>query len=215
MPSSSPHRFSFSLIALLACALLAPARLAAGQPLICHPYTIGEARSLPADAKGGIHTAYDRRELVGDTLALLTPETPIIVRMETLRRAALYATANLRGWEKGNYTAEDRKLATALLDQLRQRTQHVAFPQLALALFDLGFYSETLRQAGVDSNLDGYALLAKAAELRAGDPTIEFALALASSYPKRPERAVHLARARAHSDSPALASNLASHFGKN
>ena len=30
-------------------------------------------------------TAYDRTKLVSETLALLTPEMPVIVRMETIR----------------------------------------------------------------------------------------------------------------------------------
>lgn len=202
----------------LAIASLAPATAIAGQPLICHPYEIGDARSLPVDRHGGIAPSYDRRQLVDDTLALLRPDTPILVRMETLRRAALYATADLRGWGKGNrYTAEDIQLATALLEKLRERSQHASDRDRALAWFDLGFYSETLRQAHVDPALDGYALLVKAADARPAEPAIEFALALASSLPQRPQQTTHLARARAaataHND-PLLAANLASHFRK-
>jgi hypothetical protein len=167
------------------------------------------------DDKGGPLATYDRRQLADDTLALLTPKTPILVRMETLRRAAIYVTANLRGWDKGKYTAEDRAIATALLNKLRERTRDASAPASTLALFDLGFYSETLRQAGADPSLDGYALLVRAADLSKGDPFMEFALALASSYPRRPEQAKHLAKARAAAaHEPALAANLASHFGK-
>ena len=214
MFSSSHLRFS-NLAKLVALLALLPLTASAGQPLICHPYAIGEARSLPANAEGGMLPNYDRRELVDDTLALLTPETPVLVRMETLRRAAIYATANLRGWDKGVYTAEDRAIATDLLAKLRERTRHVTAPALTLALFDLGFFSETLRQAGVNPALDGYDLLVRAAELSGGDPTMEFALALASSYPRRAEQSKHLAKARAAAaHDPALAANLASHFGK-
>src|SRR5690606_27188202 len=68
----------------------------AGPPLICHPFDIGTARSLPiGPADGGwssIDRSYDRSRLVTDTLALLTPATPTLVRMETLRRATMYVT---------------------------------------------------------------------------------------------------------------------------
>jgi hypothetical protein len=68
----------------------------AGPPLICHPFDIGTARSLPiGPADGGwssIDRTYDRSRLVTDTLALLTPSTPTLVRMETLRRATMYVT---------------------------------------------------------------------------------------------------------------------------
>ena len=40
---------------------------------------------------------YNLQNLVADTEALLTPSTPVIVRMETLRRAALYASLDEQG----------------------------------------------------------------------------------------------------------------------
>ena len=205
------------LTALLAFALFLPTFAFAGPPLICHPYAIGTAKSLPGGTFGhGISDSYDRKTLVSDTLELLRPEMPILVRMETLRRAAIYATANMRGWAKGsNYTAEDREIASSLLEKLRERSKDASNTTRALALFDLGFYSETLKQTGMDPALDGYALLVKAAELRGADPEIEFALAVASSRPYRSQQAEHLAKARAAAaQNPALATNLASHFGK-
>ena len=60
----------------------------AGPPLLCHPFDVGNARSLPWDGtqwwRG--RTDYKLANLQADTEALLTPTTPIIVRMETLRR---------------------------------------------------------------------------------------------------------------------------------
>ena len=196
---------------------LVPSFLHAGTPLICHPYDIGPAASLPGsdgDWKG-VNPRYDRTHLVRDTLALLTPETPVLVRMETLRRAAIYATAGMRGWsEKAGFNDEDRANAAALLQHLRERTQAASGTARALALFDVGFFTETLRQTGVDKALDGYAVLLKARELRGPDADMEFALALASSWPRRPERDAHLARARAGAQQGSLlAGNLASHFG--
>lgn len=189
----------------------------AGTPLICHPYNIGSAESLP-DSRGdwkGVNPAYDRTHLLRDTLALLVPETPVIVRMETLRRAAIYATAGMRGWgSKDGFTAEDRANTTAILEALRKRMEAARGPALALATFDYGFFVETLRHTGVNEAIEGYALLVKARGLRGPDAEMEFALALASSWPKlRPERADHLARARAGAKPGSLlAENLSTHF---
>jgi hypothetical protein len=207
---------SFHRFRLAAAFILLALTTYAGTPLICHPYLIGSAQSLPGsdgDWKG-VNPAYDRTHLVRDTLALLTPKTPIIVRMETLRRAAIYATAGMRGWgDKSGFNTEDRANTSALLEELRARADHARGDDEALALFDVGFFTETLRQTGVDRSLNGYDILLKARALRGEDPDMEFALALASSWPKRPERDQHLARARALAKPGSLlASNLGTHF---
>jgi hypothetical protein len=215
-PKPVSHRrrglFTCAALTLIASTVLA------GPPLICHPYNIGAAKSLPGSDGShwlGISKTYDRTQLVPDTLALLTPEAPILVRMETLRRAAIYATNEMRGWEKNAYTDEDRKLAAALSTALRDRVTRAKPADRALALFDAGFFAETLRQTRMDPGYDGYVLLTEAAKLRANDPEIEFALALASVSPKRKEHDEHLARARAAAKSGSLlATNLASHFSR-
>jgi hypothetical protein len=211
---SSRRRFTRLFCALGFAALLVPLTRA-GTPLICHPYAIGAAKSLPGsdgDWKG-VNPNYDRTHLVRDTLTLLTPEMPVIVRMETLRRAAIYATAGMRGWSKAGFNDEDRANTSALLEKLRERAQQTKGDAHALALFDVGFFIETLRHTGVDRSLNGYDLLLQARELRGSDPDMEFALALATSWPKRKEHADHLTRARAGAKSGSLlASNLASHF---
>lgn len=210
MKNKTPLR---ALAALLFAAFL-PLAVHAGTPLICHPYAIGNAPSLPAGEWKGANPNYDRTHLVRDTLALLTTETPVLVRMETLRRAAIYTTANMRGWSKGTpYTTEDRAVAAALLDQLRARTTSTTGATHELALFDLGFFTETLRQTNLDPALSGYDLLLKVAELRPSDPDVQFALALASSWPKRKEHTAHLASASAGAKpGTLLAANLRSHF---
>lgn len=203
------HLLAFVLL------LLAPLSLRAGAPLICHPYDIGKARTLPGGDNKGTSIAYDRSNLVKDTLALLTPETPVLVRMETLRRAAIYTTADLRGWSKSSsYTAEDRALARDLLQQLRERAAQATEDERAMVLFDVAFFSETMRQTNLEPVLDGYALLLRVAELRPNDPDIQFALALAAAYPKRePQLQQHLAQARALAQPGTLiAANLQSHF---
>ena len=211
------HSFVSAFTAMAVCASLIPATAHAGTPLICHPYNIGGAKSLPGSEGDwkGVNPSYDRKNLVRDTLALLTPETPIIVRMETLRRAAIYATAGMRGWSTGQgFTEEDRANTKAILTKLQERMKNAKGPEAALATFDVGFFVETLRHTRVDQSIDGYELLLKARELRGPDAEMEFALALASSWPnRRDEHAKHLSRARAGAKpGTMLAANLASHF---
>jgi hypothetical protein len=157
----------------LAAVLLAARPALAGPPLLCFPFEIGHARSLPVGT-GSWHAVdprYDASRLVDDTLALLTPDAPVIVRMETLRRATLYA-------------AKDSARAAALLDRLQQRAA-VRDANVALAVFDFGYLAETYKQAEFLSGtllktaqaVDGYNLVAKAAAL-GGDPEIQFALAV-------------------------------------
>lgn len=199
-------------LVLLASGLVATAH--AGTPLICNPYDIGKAASLPAGAWKGADPRYDRSRLTEDTLALLTPTTPVLVRMETLRRAAIYATGNLRKWQGTSYTSDDRAAAQSLLTALRARTTNVTEADADMALFDLGFFAETLRQTQIDPALDGYPLLLKVAERRPQDADIQFALALASIYPDRkPDHAAHLKLARAGAQPGSLlAANLQTHF---
>ncbi len=215
--AASPRSFR-AVAAFLVGAGLAPFAVFAGTPLICHPYAIGNAATLPGsdgDWKG-VNPTYDRNNVARDTLALLTPAMPVVVRMETLRRAAIYATAGMRGWDKGGqFNEDDRTVALGLLAKLRDRTKGATGEALALATFDAGFFAETLRQTRVDPTLDGYAMLKGALELRGrADAEMEFALALASAWPKRKEHSGHLSRARAGAmPNSMLAVNLASHLG--
>lgn len=82
----------YSVAAVAALLIARPAL--AGPPLVCFPFDIGAARSLPMGTHGweSIDPTYDVSRLVDDTLALLAPETPVLVRMETLRRATIYAS---------------------------------------------------------------------------------------------------------------------------
>src|SRR5260370_35442504 len=72
----------------LAAAMLCFASVAeAGPPLICHTIEIGQAKSLPWishnwNLSGGEN--YDTKSLVRDTLEILAPKTPFLLRMETL-----------------------------------------------------------------------------------------------------------------------------------
>jgi hypothetical protein len=198
-------------------ALIASAGVAlAGPPLLCHPFDIGPAKSLTWDASRGWMgraDATNMQTLVADTEALLTPDTPIIVRMETLRRAALYAS-------------RDAQVAPQLLQRLQARAQSGSDP---LAMFDAGYLIETYRQIGelgkwrengvnakydvlaaLVKDVDGYAMVQKSLTARSNDPAIEFASALiASSINRKAAYNQHAvkARANAHTD-PLVARNI-------
>ena len=153
-------------IAIVAAAALASARPAlAGPPLLCFPFEIGSARSLPMGSGSWRATdpAYNVAHLVDDTLALLTPQTPILVRMETLRRATVYAST-------------DAAVAEALLSALQTRAA-VPTSDAPMAVFDFGYLVETYRQAkpifavtipAVD-RINGYQLVLKAQAIARND----------------------------------------------
>lgn len=146
----------------------------AGPPLLCFPFDIGAARSLPIGEGNwrAIDPRYDVSHLVDDTLALLAPQTPVLVRMETLRRATLYA-------------ADRPEIATALLGRLRDRAK-VPAADVGLAVFDFGYLVETYRQAvpifkhaiAAIDGIDGYQFVLKARALQSDDASMEYAAKL-------------------------------------
>jgi hypothetical protein len=187
------------------CILLLAPLAQAGPPLICWPFDIGDAKSLPF-GRGNFRTIdakYDTSRLVDDTLALLNSQTPVLVRMETMRRAAVYA--------------EDKPvLAQELASKLLVRAKKDAG---ALALFDAGYFLETYRQFGYKSRPklmaaagDGYSKVVEALRLRGGDAEMEFAAALVALEHNRVAGREHLQRAlAAASPRSALERNLVSH----
>lgn len=219
----SPKR-GLKYFAIVAAALLAIAVPAiAGPPLICHAIDIGTAQSLPWTGSGWNLTGQEKypvNHLVSDTLALLTPNAPVLVRMETLRRATLYAQ-------------QQTPIAKELLLRLEARTQEN--PKDALAAFDFGYLVECYRQAAWlrqhtdwlkasadpgDSNLvrniDGYESVRKAIALRGSDPQMEFAAALITTEGASKQHQQHLQNAMAGAKADSLlARNLASRFPKN
>ena len=115
--------------------------------------------------------------------------------METLRRAAIYAT-------------KDPQAARALLDALVARAKAASRggpPETALAEFDAGYLIETYRQATFASSptpalvahLDGYTLVTHAMAARNGDPAIALAAALMTVGPRKADYQGHVTRARA------------------
>jgi hypothetical protein len=197
------------LVVLTVLAAASPAF--AGPPLLCHPFDIGTARSLPWDGgRGWWHgrADYNLATLVSDTQALLTPSTPVIVRMETLRRAAIYAS-------------QDRQVAARLLAELtdRARTSETAGRADALAFLDAAYFVEALRQISylggefrerssailaVIGDGDGYAMIQKSLAARPNDPAVEFAAALIAADRHRGAYAEHARKARAGASQDAL-----------
>lgn len=203
---------------VLTSLIMRPGEAFAGPPLICHPIQIGNARSLPSGSGPfGAKIDYDRSRLVGETLELLTPEMPILVRMETLRRAALYASGIYRGkggWS--NHSDEDRRIAYELLSRLMTRALQANGNENvnALAWFDVGYLMACYEQANIAKDFPGYEFVKKALAISGENPEIEFACALMTIWPKRAEHNQHLQKARAAGRNKSLLStNLEVHFG--
>lgn len=215
----SPRTVRSLVVSTICCAVLVAAAPAqAGPPLLCHPFDIGGAKSLPWDTVTGLSTGradYPVAQLVRDTEALLGPATPVIVRMETLRRAAIYAS-------------RDRDVATQLLARLTARgraAEQSARPD-PLALLDAAYVIEAFRQIGMLGRaqgfgdrapiaraavgaLDGTALMAKSLAARPDDAALEFAAALMAADRNRSAYEAHARKARTGvSSDPLLARNL-------
>ena len=213
-----PSRFALVLVIITLCF----ARYAlAGPPLICHAFEIGQAKSLPLASNSwnlSGSEGYDTKNLASDTLEILKPDMPVLVRMETLRRATLYAR-------------KDPLAAKELLARLHARAtsaESAGHPD-ALAWFDAGYLVETYKQwlgqnlphmtdgmrmdANPAAGVDGYAMVKKAIALRGDDAQMEFAAALITLSGPRHEHAQHSQKAIAGAKSDALlAQNLGTHF---
>jgi hypothetical protein len=175
------------LLALAFALVVTAAPAIAGPPLICQPIDIGMAQSLPwssAPGWNGVLASYELAHLSDDTVSLLTPQTPVDVRRETLRRAALYASRQ---------TGLPEQLATRLI--ARANAAGDANPA---AWFDAGYFVETIRQAARlghvmrpdqrvgwklttdPTHVDGLALIEKA--VRMGGRDMQPAAAFIATY---------------------------------
>ena len=208
-----PLRFGlFFFAALLAFANVTEA----GPPLLCHPFEIGGAKSLPWDKSENWNSpqaGYDIANVVPETMSLLSSETGVIIRMETLRRAAIYSV-------------KDQRIAFELLSRLMARALDAEANEKpeALAWFDAGYLVETYKQAkwthekqsswlskqNLIEGMNGYAWVLKGIQLGGDAPAMEFAASLMKegSFPNE-----HFRRAvAAATDGSLLARNLV-HFG--
>lgn len=223
MPKRAVRSWSPAVTVSAALAVLALAVPAlAGPPLLCHPFDIGNAASLPWDGSRAFwqgRADYRLADLVADTDALLTRSMPVIVRMETLRRAALYASA-------------DGEIASRLYARFgeRLRASQKAGRADDLAVFDFAYLTETYRQiAELDRGVsefrgrapalrtliagtDGYALIKKTLGQRTADPAMEFAAALMTGRRDDVAYRVHAAKARAGAQSDALLARNINHI---
>jgi len=203
----STRKFSAAL--LFALSLFATAAQA-GPPLICHAFDIGTAKSLPwvsHDWNLTGNESYNSNSLVTDTIAILDADPTVLVHMETLRRATLYARANPLAAKQ------------LLLKLIARADSSVNSPAAALASFDLGYLAETYKewlgndQSNPAQGLDGYALIKKAIQLRPNDPQMEFAAALITLNRPSSDQQQHAQKAIAGAkNDPLLARNLATHF---
>jgi hypothetical protein len=211
------HTHRLVTAAALVFAVATPAL--AGPPLLCHPFDIGTAKSLPWDGTRGWSQGradYPLKELVADTEALLQPSTPVIVRMETLRRAAIYAS-------------QDATVAATLMDRLNAKVRPGVTAQDALAALDAAYLIEALRQvtmldrsaefrdrvAGVHEVVkgrDAKPLLAQALQARPSDPSVAFAAALIAMDSDKPAYGAYAARARSGVSQDALLARNIKHL---
>src|SRR5882762_8398865 len=195
----------FAVLLLFATAALA------GPPLICHAFDIGTAKSLPWishdwNLNGGEN--YDTSHLAADTQAILSADSTILVHMETLRRATLYA-------RKDQHAAKELFVKLFMATKNTQPDRNAA----ALAFFDAGYLAETYKQwlgekeQNPAKGVDGYELIKQAISLRGSDPQMEFAAALVTLGGPEKERNEHAQKALAGAKSdPLLARNLANRF---
>lgn len=206
------NRSSIHYFALLLALLFSATSAVAGPPLLCHPFDIGNSKSLPWISHDWNLTgseSYDITNLVGDTITILDADSTVLVHMETLRRATLYSQLDLHA-------------AKHLLIKLMARSDAAQnSPGAALALFDLGYLAESLNQFHwihkdapyPAQGLDGYALVNKAIQLRGDEPQMEFAAAIIALNTPSSEHRDHAQKAIAGAkNDPLLARNLSARF---
>jgi len=205
--------FKRSVIALATIALFATAAFA-GPPLICFPFQTDGGKLIAWGSGASWNTpdrSYDIRKLAADTTAVLTADSPVLTRMENLRRATIYAM-------------RDPQVAQQLLKSVMDRA--LATTTDGRAWFDAGYLIETYKQAAaireisnpelrawaaVDETLrvDGYNWVKKAMAMTAPDAEMEFAASLMTQGAiSSSHRSKALAGA---SKGSVLARNLAAH----
>ena len=171
-----------SLVTIAAVVFFATPAVA-GPPLICHPFQVDSGKLIAWGTGSGWNTpdrSYDIKRLVADTTSVLTPDAPIITRMENMRRATIYAM-------------RDPVVANELLKVVTARA--LATTTSGSAWFDAGYLIESYKQAvhlredrkpelrawaAVEETikLDGYNWVKKAMAMGAPSAEMEFAASL-------------------------------------
>ena len=199
------RRRLLTLTVAIAAVLTLTTAAFAGPPMICHAIAIGQAKTLPwvdlnyRNGSGG----YDLKNLTTDTVTILDSNAQVLVHMETLRRATIYAR-------------QDASVARELITKLQARA---SASDNALAAFDFGYLIEAYKQwIGANEpnparELDGYAWVTKAIRARGSDTEMEFAAALITLGGSESAHDDHVQKAMAGAKSDALlAQNLESTF---
>lgn len=181
-----------------------------GPPLICHMYSIGNDTSLPWGADknswNNPDPKYNSDNLASDTLKLLDSGKPLLTRMETLRRAAVYSSKNAAG----GLELANRLTARALASEMKGQTD-------SLALFDAGYFVESMKQMShiskskAFSGIDGYDWARRSLPGLQDKLTAEYALGLIQSETSWPNEHIRRAVAGAQEGS-LLAQNLLQHY---
>ena len=201
-----------TIVAIAAVIFVARPALA-GPPLICHPFQIESGKLIAWGTGSGWNTpdrSYDIAKLVADTDAVLTADSPLLTRMENMRRATIYAM-------------RDPAIAQALLKTVMARALSTTTD--GRAWFDAGYLIESYKQAvhlrddrkpelrawaAVDETIrvDGYNWVKKAMSMSAPSAEMEFA---ASLMTQGSTASAHRAKALAAAPKNSLlAKNLAS-----
>lgn len=181
MRSARPIRLMLGLILLGSMATAAAPLARPGPPGLCEAVRIGDAVTLPMKDVMLCDSAFDSNNVRTMMVQVLDASTDALVHMETLRRAAVYA-------------AERPELAPELLVLLQSRALDSAAGEHESALVwldagylvglyeQLGVRHELVRGAGSKLGVEGYAYIARAAELcRGKDDATEGAVHLAAA----------------------------------
>ena len=183
-------------IVTLSLIVLAGAALA-GPPMICHSYSIGNDTSLPWGADKNSWNNPD---------PLLDSGKPLLTRMETLRRAAVYSSKN---------TAAALELANHLM--ARALASEVKGQNNSLALFDAGYFVESMKQmshmskSNAFSGIDGYDWAKRSLPGLQDKLAAEYALGLMQAETSWPNEHIRRAVLGAQEGS-LLAQNLMKHY---
>ena len=203
----------FGTLVVMMLAFASPAL--AGPPLICHPFDTAGGALLEWGGGSGWntpHPSYDVKKLPAEVARLLDADSPVLTRMENLRRATIYAMT-------------DPQVAHQLLTVVMGRA--LTPRSNAQAWFDAGYLIESYKQAAhlrargalwsrdkgwtaTDETLkvDGYGFVKKAMAI-AGAPNAEMEFA-ASLMTQGTVASAHRARAAASAArGSVLAQNLA------
>jgi hypothetical protein len=155
----------------------------AGPPLICFPFEVESGKLIAWGSGPGWNTpdrSYDIRNVIADTTATLTTDTPTLTRMENMRRATIYVMRDPQLAHELLKTVMNRALATTLDSR---------------AWFDAGYLIESYKQAvhlretrrpelrawaAVDETIrvDGYNWVKKAMAMTPPSAEMEFAASL-------------------------------------